>query len=131
MNRIEDWILAAELDLKGAKGSWKEGVANVVCFLAQQAVEKILKAAALRYTGKVPKIHVLVELLDRVALEQKWMRQFENKVVYLNRFYVPTRYPDAVVGSLEEGLPSMDEAKKALDYAGEVVEFIKGKLVEK
>jgi HEPN domain-containing protein len=42
----------------------------------------------------------------------------------LDRFYIPTRYPDALPGSLEEGMPRKDEAQEALDLATKVLEKI-------
>ncbi|MBU0629484.1 MAG: hypothetical protein KKC80_01010 [Candidatus Margulisbacteria bacterium] len=37
-------------------------------------------------------------------------------------------YPDAVVGSLPEGLPGKDQADEALQIAGEIVGFTKKRL---
>ncbi|MBI5356439.1 HEPN domain-containing protein [Candidatus Collierbacteria bacterium] len=55
MNRVKDWLLAADLDLKAARGSLNEGAPNIACFLSHQAVEKILKAYLLQRYLKVPK----------------------------------------------------------------------------
>jgi len=35
----------------------------------------------------------------------------------LDRFYIPTRYPDALPGMLAEGLPGQQDAQEALDLA--------------
>lgn len=48
---------------------------------------------------------------------------------YLNRFYQPTRYPDAIAGSLESGLPTKQEADTALQNAIEIVEFIRKQIL--
>jgi HEPN domain-containing protein len=42
----------------------------------------------------------------------------------LDRFYIPTRYPDALPGSLEEGLPNAQEAQEAFDIAKKLLESI-------
>jgi HEPN domain-containing protein len=47
----------------------------------------------------------------------------ENLVV-LDRFYIPTRYPDAIPGSLEDGMPSYSDAEEALAIAGKILEEI-------
>jgi HEPN domain-containing protein len=39
------------------------------------------------------------------------------EVLELDQFYIPTRYPDAVPGSLPEGLPQRQHAEKALEVA--------------
>jgi len=125
MNRVEDWLLTASLDLRAARGSLKEDAPNIACFLSHQAVEKILKAYLLHRDLKVPKIHSLIELLDMAALNAVGLKAFSDQIVFLNQFYIPTRYPDALPGSLPEGLPSVEVAEKAIIYAIEIVEFIK------
>lgn len=125
MNRTEDWLLAASLDLRAARGSLKEDAPNIACFLSHQAVEKVLKAYLLQRDLKVPKIHSLVELLDMAALNAVGLKTFGDQIIFLNQFYVPTRYPDALPGSLPEGLPTKDIAEKAIGCATEIVEFIK------
>jgi len=42
--------------------------------------------------------------------------------------YMPTRYPDAVVGSLPEGLPKKEHAQSALGIASRILKFVKNKL---
>ncbi len=128
MNRVKDWSLMADLDLKAARGSLNEDVPNIACFLSHQAVEKVLKAYLLQRDLKVPKIHSLIELLDMVALDAIGLKAFSDQIVFLNQFYIPTRYPDALPGSLPEGLPSIEVAEKAIIYATEIVEFVKSLL---
>jgi len=41
----------------------------------------------------------------------------------LDRFYIPTRYPDALPGSLPEGLPDAQDAAQALDLARQTLEL--------
>lgn len=38
----------------------------------------------------------------------------------MDQFYIPTRYPDALAGSLPEGLPDKGDARKALDIAEDI-----------
>ncbi|MFQ5836212.1 MAG: HEPN domain-containing protein [bacterium] len=47
---------------------------------------------------------------------------------YLSRFYLSTRYPDAMVGSLPEGLPNREDATRAVIKAEPVLEFVKNLL---
>ena len=46
----------------------------------------------------------------------------------MDLFYIPTRYPDAFPGSLPDGLPDINEAKDALDLAGEVLKLVEDAL---
>ena len=47
-----------------------------------------------------------------------------EEILLLDRFYIPTRYPDALPGSLGEGMPHEQEAREALDIASKVLESI-------
>lgn len=131
MNRPEEWLISAELDLRAAKASLKEGVPNIACFLSQQAAEKVLKAAILTKNEKVPKVHALDELLNLAQVTNPKLKEFENEILFLDKFYVPTRYPDAFPGSLPEGLPSKETAQHAIELAQEVLDNVKSALAPK
>jgi HEPN domain-containing protein len=45
-------------------------------------------------------------------------------VQLLDRFSIPTRYPDALPGSLPEGLPDQSDAVEALAVAREVLQTV-------
>lgn len=47
MNRVVDWFLYAENDLKTAKAALAAGVNNTTCLHAHQVAEKCLKALLL------------------------------------------------------------------------------------
>jgi HEPN domain-containing protein len=47
-------------------------------------------------------------------------------ILTLDRFYIPTRYPDALPGALSEGLPTEADATEALAIARQVWEAING-----
>lgn len=131
MNRPEEWLLFAELDLKAAKASLKEGVPNIACYLSQQVAEKVLKAVILTQTGKVPKVHALDELLSHAQITNPKLKEIENEILFLDKFYIPTRYPDAFPGSLPEGLPSEETAQHAIELAQKVLDNVKSALAPK
>ena len=45
-------------------------------------------------------------------------------LLLLDRFYIPTRYPDALPGTLPQGAPSQEDAQEALDLAGNALAHI-------
>lgn len=51
-------------------------------------------------------------------------------VQLLDRFYIPTRYPDALPGSLAEGLPESSDAQEALAIARQVFERVTQELAQ-
>lgn len=52
--------------------------------------------------------------------------ELEMDILTLDRFYIPTRYPDALPGALSEGLPTEADATEALAIARQVWEAING-----
>ena len=104
------WLQFAEEDFLSAKALWGKKIYNQVCFHSQQAAEKMLKAF-LKSQGIVPpKIHNLLELLQMCKEKDSEFATLQKGCEYLSRFYLPARYPDALPGSLPEGLPNSDEA---------------------
>lgn len=92
----------------------KEKVWNQVCFQSQQAVEKLFKGslpAELR--PRTHKIADLVRRTDFLGLDDN----IKAKLRLLDRFYIPSRYPDALPGTLEEGMPSQKDALDSLQAA--------------
>ena len=49
------------------------------------------------------------------SVNDKALLRLEDDCLYLDQFYVPTRYPDAPLGSLPEGEPKREDAKKAME----------------
>ena len=122
------WVQLAEEDFLSAKVLLERGIYNQVCFHSQQATEKTLKAF-LKSQGIVPpRIHSLIELLEMCKEKHAEFSVLQKGCEYLSRFYLPTRYPDALPGSLPDGLPNSDEANKSLDFAKEIMEFVNEKL---
>ena len=109
------WIKFAYEDLKMAELALEEKIYNQVCFHSQQCVEKILKAF-IRHRGQIhPEIHKLTELLSFMSPSP--FDDLIDRIIPLDRFYIPTRYPDALPGTLPEGLPVEKDAKEAIEVA--------------
>lgn len=119
-----EWIKRAEDDLKAVESLLEDELYALACFHAQQCAEKALKAFLLKKDDTIPKIHALPELLDRCAKHDKEFAQFREIAEGLDKFYQPTRYPDAVAGMLPKGWPGKREVEKAQDDASAVLEFV-------
>lgn len=59
----ELWLKYAFDDMQSAKVLLEEGIYNMVCFHAQQAVEKLLKSFIAAYHQGIPRIHNLCKIL--------------------------------------------------------------------
>jgi len=62
-----------------------------------------------------PHTHKLTDLLS--FLPKNFHKSKRKEIILLDRFYVPTRYPDALPGTLPEGLPTQKDAEQAIKIA--------------
>lgn len=93
------WLLQAEDDLRFVEWVWKEGVFfDKGCFISQQAGEKVLKAC-LYTTGKRLVLgHSLFEMVLELTKKNSLFEEIKNEAKRLDRFYIPTRYPNGLPG---------------------------------
>ncbi len=125
-----NWLAFAEDDLRAAHACLRDGVSNQACFHAQQVVEKALKAVIAEKGDIPPKTHGLRDLLTICLRHSADFAVFKEECSLLNRFYLPTRYPDAILGSLAKGLPSREDADEAIQMAEKMLAFVKDVLGE-
>ena len=112
---VEHWIAFAHEDLRMAELALAEGIFNQVCFHAQQCAEKAIKGW-LAYQGQLPpRTHRMADLLR--LLSPNPLGKLSDELRLLDRFYIPTRYPDALPGMLPDGMPGRHDAEGALDVA--------------
>lgn len=115
---ITRWIAFANEDLRIAELAIEDKIYNQVCFHAQQCVEKTIKAAILAQ-GRIPcRTHIIVELLNNLAAP--WLTDIGDELKEMDLYYVSTRYPDALPGTLPDGPPSLADAQSALLLARQV-----------
>jgi len=128
MKESERWLLFAHQDLRMAEMAMEEGLYNQVCFHAQQCAEKAIKGLLAHQQKIPPRTHRLADLLG--LLEPDPFAEDRIEILLLDRFYLPTRYPDALPGSLPEGLPDAQDAQEALIIARKVLTQVKQLLQE-
>ncbi len=115
----ERWLTFAREDLPMAEAALTQKIYNQACFHAQQCVEKSLKALIALRGQSTPRSHSITELL--ALLPDKWLADSADDLSDLDDYYIPTRYPDALPGSLPEGLPEKDDAERAVALARKVL----------
>ncbi len=115
------WLHFAREDLEMAELALEAGIHNQVCFHSQQCAEKSVKALLVRHGISPPRTHLLGDLLT--LLGSTSLTELEE-IQLLDRFYIPVRYPDAIPGSLPDGLPSREDAQEALATARRVMEEV-------
>lgn len=101
-------------DLVAARATLSTGQAlDTVCFHAQQAVEKSLKAILALHEIEYPWWHDLGELFELVRPLASELIPFEDQMSRMTPYAVEARYD-------EEFEPSLDEASEAFEVAEEV-----------
>lgn len=116
MNATGDrWLEFARQDLQMAELALKDGIYNQVCFHSQQCVEKCIKGLIADIGKAPPRTHSIVDLLSLLPTE--YLPRLREDLAQLDIFYIPTRYPDALPGSLAEGMPGKDDALDAVSAA--------------
>lgn len=114
------WLSFSQEDMKMAELALKEKIYNQVCFHSQQCVEKAIKGLIVKSGHAHPQSHKLADLVS--AFTMTIFEDLKKDILLLDRFYIPTRYPDALPGMLPEGLPSREDAEEAIKIARIVIE---------
>ncbi len=129
MNRWKDWIEQGKLNLRAAKNSLKMGDFAWACFAAHQAGDSALKGLH-QCLGQVAWGHSLVDLLKGLPETVEVSEQLLEKARILDRFYIPTRYPDAHPSGPAGIHYSEKEAKEAISFGEEIVRFCESESME-
>lgn len=110
-----NWLDFAREDFQMAALAKDNQLFNQVCFHAQQAVEKMLKALIAEQGAQPPRTHKTADLLPLVSIID--LSGQKTALIRLDRFYIPTRYPDALPGLLADGMPNEQDANEAIRTA--------------
>jgi len=93
------WAAQAEDDLLFVKWVLKEGIFfDKGCFISQQAGEKILKACLYATGKRIVLGHSLFEMTKELIALDPAFEAITSEVKRLDRFYIPTRYPNGLPG---------------------------------
>ena len=117
----EAWMAYADEDLQVASVLLPQGFAGAVCFHAQQAAEKALKAY-LAWLGEedIPRTHALLSLTALVQ-ECGGKQPPQDGLRTLNQHAVASRYPEEVPPTDEEGAEALTFAQELLDFVRQAV----------
>lgn len=114
MTRSEDWMAQAKRDLESAQWALQGEFYEWACFICQQSAEKALKAVY-EDRGAEAWGHSVYGLLKGLAsaVEPEQYNQLQECARYLDRHYVPARYPNG----WSEGSPQEHYRKEEADHA--------------
>lgn len=116
LKKSQDDLITAQAIINANAPYW------AACFHAQQAAEKVLKAAQIYFLKSFQKEHDLEILLT--TLNKKFdTKTIKQECLKLSGFYVTARYP-----GIKESSLTLDDATSALKEARKIVEFIEEKI---
>lgn len=124
VDEFDRWMKSARKTLESAERDFIGGDYNWSCFKSHQAAEKAIKA--LLWGIGYPEIgHSLPNLMKR--LEEKGIKlppKILEESIRLNKYYIPTRYPDAWSEGIPEEYYTKKEALEALEYAKDIMYWV-------
>ncbi len=119
----ENWLNHAESDLKLARlGVGQDVLAEQICFHAQQAAEKALKAVLIQASVDFPFTHDLEELLDSLIEAGISVPVELEEIGALSPYAVESRYPGYW------GEITASDVNDALDFAEKTLAWAKSKV---
>lgn len=122
---INNWIFRAREDISVIENLEKSGIeyyTSTICFHAQQAVEKYLKAFLIYHDVDFPRTHDVDFLLLMSQKEDKDNFQFDFKS--LTEFGVAVRYPDDFY------IPGVSETKEYIKISKDVRDLVEKLLIK-
>lgn len=119
---IENWLFRANEDINVIEQLSDAGLSNytsTICFHAQQATEKFLKAFLVVHDVDFPRTHDLDYLLSECQKINK--TKFDGiNLKSLTEFGVSVRYPDDFF------IPTEEEAEEYLQVAKKIKDLVEG-----
>ena len=122
------WIAQAETDLDDARYNAVGGRHHLVCFLCQQAAEKAINAFLYGKGADVVWGHSVADLCREAEEKDAAFSVIRKKAGPLDRYYIPTRYPNGLPGGTPKEAFGPEDSKNAIETATATVEFVKERL---
>jgi HEPN domain-containing protein len=120
----QTWVAKAQNDLLNIRNNLdaEQVPWDTICFHAQQAAEKMLKALLVSCGQTVSRTHDLVALLAEVVAAGEALGDLEDDCRLLSPYAVMLRYPGV------PGEPSEQEGRRAVNAAEHVFEQVQAAL---
>lgn len=118
------WIKTAEDDLDSAEILKKNDKYAHACFHCQQSAEKAIKAVWYLCDAD-PWGHSIKKLIDDLeAVDTSLFKKFKpllRPAMVLDRFYIPTRYPNGLPDMTPDEAFAPEDAKTCIKFAGDIL----------
>jgi len=117
----EEWLKLANEDLQSAECLFEKRLFRMVCFHAQQTVEKVLKSLLAEREIEIPRVHNLLDLRNSARKLGYATNLSDEEAIFLNTIY-RWRYPPDL-GLVPSGEPTEIDAQRALSIARAIVDW--------
>lgn len=132
IGEAQRWFRQAEHDLKVAQKHLKGKFFSDACFMAEQSSQKGLKAYLFFMGERFVLSHSVTKLASDCAKKDKEFEAIIDCGKMLDKYYIPTRYPDALAGpSAPFEVYTQSEAEEALKYATKILDLVGKKIAKK
>lgn len=117
------WHQTASEDLTASKALYQSGHYAQACFYSQQCAEKAVKALWLML-GEDPWGHSIQKLIQDFPRKEllKEYKQWVEYGAFLDKFYIPTRYPNGLPDLTPGQVYRREDAQQAIEKAEYFVE---------
>lgn len=122
------WLDQARADLRGGEVLLTAESYHLACFVAQQVVEKALKAFLYAQGEEFVIGHSVEVLAGQAAEYDPAFEDLRLQVAPLDGYYVPTRYPSSLPDSIPARVFGRHNAEEALALARMALDLVARKL---
>ena len=123
------WLRQAEQDLIDASYNKDGEKFNISCFLCQQASEKAIKAFLYLKEAEDVWGHSLIDLCEDAKIFDMFFDTIKSEARQLDKYYELTRYPEFLPGVICSEAFDVNDADRAYELSGFVVEFVKERII--
>lgn len=127
-SEAERWFRQSEHDLDDARYARDGKRWNLACFLTQQAAEKAIKAVIYNHGAEAAWGHSIAELCRDAAETDPDFESLRISASPLDKYYIPTRYPNGLPGGIPAEAFDEDDARRALELATHVIDFVRNRI---
>ena len=124
VERSRDWFRQAERDLAHARKATALGEFEWVCFAAQQAAEKAVKALHEAHGGHGWG-HAILKLLEDLEEVMVVPDRMKDAARVLDLMYIPTRYPNGFDNGIPGDYFTTRDAERAIEESHALLEFVR------
>jgi HEPN domain-containing protein len=127
MNRAEDWLKQAEVDLDAAEVSAAHAYHEWAAFQAQQSAEKAVKALV-QHVHAAVRGHSIKAILDQLPAPLQAPAALSDAAREPDKVYVTARYPNGFVSGTPSDYFTAKNSEQLIGYARSILEFCRSQM---